>query len=164
MHHECSDEELVAVVDVENFVAGEAGTLVAGEAGTLVPPQASTDSGKNARLPFAAFGPPWRLTLERRWTRKLDEVIALSAACEGMSVAGDDMPVRTLTLPFRRLHDRTARAYEDLTAIADAIDRVDDGTYGRCQRCARPVPGEWLARDPLVRYCRACCPPAPRSG
>ena len=96
----------------------------------------------------------WRLRLEALWERKLDEVLALAAASQGESVAGDDGPADALR--SRRLHHRAARAYEDLADIVDAIARISDGTYGRCARCHRRMPDDWLADEPQIRYCAKC--------
>jgi RNA polymerase-binding transcription factor DksA len=118
-----------------------------GEAGMLAPvasPRTSPDA--------ATLG--WRLRLEALWERKLDEVLALAAASQGESVAGDDG--REDGLRSRRLHHRAARAYEDLAEIVDAIARISDGTYGRCARCHRRMSDKWLADEPQIRYCAKC--------
>lgn len=78
-----------------------------------------------------------RVTLEHRWSRKLDEVIALTAACEGAPPASGDMPAGPAALPSQRLHERAAAAYEELGDLADAISRVD-GWLAR-NRAARPL-------------------------
>jgi DnaK suppressor protein len=38
----------------------------------------------------------------------------------------------------------------------DALQRIDDGTYGRCQQCAAPIPVERLNAIPHARTCVAC--------
>ncbi|MBP2063228.1 TraR/DksA family transcriptional regulator [Streptomyces iranensis] len=43
-----------------------------------------------------------------------------------------------------------------LTEIDEAFARVDDGVYGTCQGCAKPVPAERLEILPYTRYCVAC--------
>ncbi|WP_413804922.1 TraR/DksA family transcriptional regulator [Streptomyces sp. OE57] len=43
-----------------------------------------------------------------------------------------------------------------LTEIDEAFARVDDGAYGTCQGCAKPVPAERLEILPYTRYCVAC--------
>jgi hypothetical protein len=117
-----------------------------------------------ASVPAGGVASPlrWRFTLQSMWERKLDEVIALSGACAGTSVAGGDLPADDTTLPPLRLYRRAARAYEDLAALADAIARADAGTYGVCAGCGRPMADEWLAHDPVVRRCPGCSLPPPR--
>ncbi|MGW3564640.1 TraR/DksA family transcriptional regulator [Streptomyces sp. NPDC000941] len=43
-----------------------------------------------------------------------------------------------------------------LTEIDEAFARVDDGSYGTCQGCAKPVPAERLEILPYTRHCVAC--------
>jgi hypothetical protein len=53
-------------------------------------------------------------------------------------------------------------AYEAMEEIADAVARIDDGSYGLCQLCERPIPLEFLETSPAARFCGDC--PAPRRG
>lgn len=43
-----------------------------------------------------------------------------------------------------------------LKEIDDAVARVEQGTYGTCQGCAKPVPAERLEILPYTRHCVAC--------
>lgn len=43
-----------------------------------------------------------------------------------------------------------------LKEIDGAFERVDSGTYGICQDCAKPVPPERLEILPHTRHCVAC--------
>ncbi|MEV3973009.1 TraR/DksA C4-type zinc finger protein [Streptomyces sp. NPDC050698] len=43
-----------------------------------------------------------------------------------------------------------------LKEIEEAFTRVDDGTYGTCVGCAKPVPAERLEILPYTRHCVAC--------
>lgn len=98
----------------------------------------------------------WRVALESRWQRKLDEAIALSRACYGLSLADDGSLGQRPVRRSRRLCARTAEAYEELAAIEDAMARVDDGSYGLCADCARVMPDDWLAGTPEARHCPDC--------
>lgn len=40
--------------------------------------------------------------------------------------------------------------------IDDAIQRIDDGTFGQCQQCGRPIAPERLAAIPYTPYCVEC--------
>ena len=101
-------------------------------------------------------GRRWRPVLERSWDRKLDEAIALTAACEGMSAAGEELPAGDAMAPYRQLHARAALALDELGELVDALMRIDGGSYGRCDGCGRPMADDWLARDPAARRCRDC--------
>ncbi|POX36670.1 molecular chaperone DnaK [Streptomyces sp. Ru73] len=65
--------------------------------------------------------------------------------------------------------DETGQSTDDqlMTAQAEAIrrvlgeieaafTRVEDGSYGACLSCAKPVPVERLEILPYTRYCVAC--------
>ena len=43
-----------------------------------------------------------------------------------------------------------------LKEIEDACIRIEDGTYGTCAGCAKPVPAERLEILPYARHCVAC--------
>jgi RNA polymerase-binding transcription factor DksA len=41
----------------------------------------------------------------------------------------------------------------DRRAVADALSRLDAGTYGTCHRCGEPIPVERLEAVPATRFC-----------
>jgi len=43
-----------------------------------------------------------------------------------------------------------------LDEIADALRRIDDGTFGLCRHCQHPIPRARLEALPYTRYCVAC--------
>ncbi|WDV49449.1 TraR/DksA C4-type zinc finger protein [Streptomyces coeruleorubidus] len=43
-----------------------------------------------------------------------------------------------------------------LKEIEEAFARIEDGTYGTCLGCAKPVPAERLEILPYTRHCVAC--------
>jgi DnaK suppressor protein len=45
------------------------------------------------------------------------------------------------------------RTYKD---IADAFRRVEEGTYGHCERCDAAIPLARLKAEPFARFCIAC--------
>jgi RNA polymerase-binding transcription factor DksA len=98
----------------------------------------------------------WRAALDAVWRRKLDEVIALSAACDGTFAADDDSLADRVATPSLRLRGRANRAFEELSAVEDAIARIDAGSYGLCAACGQPMSEEWLAEEPQVRHCPDC--------
>lgn len=40
--------------------------------------------------------------------------------------------------------------------VAAALTRVDDGSYGKCERCGKPIPEERLELLPYARHCTPC--------
>ncbi|MDQ3045824.1 MAG: TraR/DksA family transcriptional regulator [Chloroflexota bacterium] len=45
---------------------------------------------------------------------------------------------------------------ELLRLVEEALDRIEDGSYGVCQRCEKPINPERLEAFPYVAYCIAC--------
>jgi RNA polymerase-binding transcription factor DksA len=43
-----------------------------------------------------------------------------------------------------------------LAEIADALDRIDNGTYGSCEECQAAIPKARLNALPYTRYCVDC--------
>ncbi|AIR96147.1 TraR/DksA C4-type zinc finger protein [Streptomyces glaucescens] len=43
-----------------------------------------------------------------------------------------------------------------LGEIEEAFTRVENGTYGTCLGCAKPIPAERLEILPYTRFCVAC--------
>ena len=45
------------------------------------------------------------------------------------------------------------RIEQELADVGNALRRLDDGTYGTCESCGRPIPDERLGAFPAARYC-----------
>jgi RNA polymerase-binding protein DksA len=43
-----------------------------------------------------------------------------------------------------------------LTEIGAALDRIDQGTFGRCEECHKEIPRERLKALPYARHCVDC--------
>jgi RNA polymerase-binding transcription factor DksA len=43
-----------------------------------------------------------------------------------------------------------------VTAVRDALDRIEKGTYGKCEACGKPIAAERLEAIPYTRYCVKC--------
>jgi RNA polymerase-binding transcription factor DksA len=42
---------------------------------------------------------------------------------------------------------------EQLDAVEQALAKLDDGTYGLCERCQQPIPDARLEAMPASRFC-----------
>ena len=42
---------------------------------------------------------------------------------------------------------------EQLAEVARALAKMDDGTYGQCERCGEPISEARLEAMPATRYC-----------
>jgi RNA polymerase-binding transcription factor DksA len=74
------------------------------------------------------------------------------------SNADDEHDPEGATIAFERAQlaatlDAVRRHADDL---AVAVRRVDDGTYGVCERCARPIPAQRLVARPSASTCVDC--------
>jgi DnaK suppressor protein len=49
-----------------------------------------------------------------------------------------------------------AWAEEPVAAVEHALERLEDGTYGWCERCGTPMPFDRLEAIPSARLCVAC--------
>ena len=58
------------------------------------------------------------------------------------------------------LHDLTAALAENEAylhqEVEDALARIDEGYFGRCESCSSPIPPERFDAVPYTRYCVAC--------
>lgn len=62
---------------------------------------------------------------------------------EGQTIAYDRAQAQALL----------SRARADLEEVDAAFARLDAGTYGICEVCGRPIPGERLEARPTARRC-----------
>lgn len=72
--------------------------------------------------------------------------------------ADDEHDPEGATIAFERAQvDTLARqTREHLAQIDAALGRLDDGSYGICERCGRPIDPERLAVRPTARTCVSC--------
>jgi DnaK suppressor protein len=71
--------------------------------------------------------------------------------------AGDDQ-ADTGTKTFEREQEISLAngIRERMSQVERALDRLDDGQYGWCERCGNPIPVERLAAFPSATLCVSC--------
>ena len=102
------------------------------------------------------------LLVERR--RVLDAIEYLHKENPGsMEDETAEMPIdnhlaETATATLDREIDYTLEENSEhvLTAINDALKRIEDGTYGICANCGKPIGEERLAAIPWATHCIDC--------
>jgi RNA polymerase-binding transcription factor DksA len=105
--------------------------------------------------------PKYRALLEDERARLVDLRDSLSEAAEPVEreTAADPGAGGHLADAGSELFDRSRdlSIVEDFDAqlaeIEHAIGRLEQGTYGRCQVCGRPIGAERLAARPMTRFC-----------
>lgn len=58
-----------------------------------------------------------------------------------------------------QVHDRVAlvaATRQSLEQIKGALQRIEDGTYGQCEKCGKAIPVERLQVLPHARFCVPC--------
>ena len=91
----------------------------------------------------------------------LKELIRLS----GDTVLREDLAIEPLpeTLEQMQAEEERELASElieehtrTLHAVQSALEKMQAGAYGRCERCEEPIPGERLRAIPWAPYCVDC--------
>ena len=74
------------------------------------------------------------------------------------SNADDEHDPEGATIAFERsqVGALVQQAEAHLAAVDAALERLDAGTYGRCEVCGRPIPGERLGVRPTALTCVGC--------
>ncbi|MGO9141364.1 MAG: TraR/DksA family transcriptional regulator [Streptosporangiaceae bacterium] len=107
--------------------------------------------------------PPEQLLAAAR-ERALERLTALEREYQGIveasrsANADDEHDPEGATIAFERQHVMSLRsqAQQQLADIDAATRQLSDGTYGRCQRCGRPIAPERLAARPTAVTCVSC--------
>jgi len=85
--------------------------------------------------------------------RDFDSIVHASA-----SGADDEHDPEGSSTAFDRQHVAAllSQAADRLAEITRADQRLDDGSYGRCERCGLPIAAERLAARPTAATCISC--------
>jgi RNA polymerase-binding transcription factor DksA len=54
----------------------------------------------------------------------------------------------------------TDTAWRELAETQAALERIEDGTYGRCESCGGAIGRQRLLAMPATRFCMSCSPGA----
>ena len=76
-------------------------------------------------------------------------------ASTGDHVRDDQHPGEATRVTFDRDRDLSSlkRLENEMDEVQAALDRLEDGTYGRCEACGRSIGDDRLEALPAARYC-----------
>lgn len=115
--------------------------------------------GPTASLPVNASE---RLAAERTAVvtrlRDLQHQVDDLAEQQSLTTHDDEHDPEGVTIAVMRaqLQGLLADAKRELTAVDDAVARVEGGIYGRCLTCGRPIAEERLEARPTASTCITC--------
>ena len=94
------------------------------------------------------------LALIAALTRDFDAIVAANA---GVATDDEHDPDGSSTA-FERAHVASLldQAHEQLADLDRAEQRLEEGSYGSCQTCGRPIPIERLQARPTAATCVGC--------
>lgn len=96
------------------------------------------------------------LLLEQRRQATEDLQAERAAGLEGDDGVEDIGDESELDLDRSTAFELAGRESQQIADIDDALRRIDDGTYGQCARCGKPIDEERLKAMPTARYDAAC--------
>ena len=91
-----------------------------------------------------------REQLVRRLAESKREVSALELD------RGDDLDRAAASRDREINYMLSSREREELRAIEEALEKIDEGIYGVCERCDKTIGAKRLQALPLAPYCRDC--------
>jgi DnaK suppressor protein len=107
--------------------------------------------------PPPAALPAWHGLLEERWQQRLSTLTELSLAYHDAAEGCGGHPAGAAeTARLQRLLREATAARRALGETEDALARLSDGSFGRCQQCSGSIPTTELLAEPETRYCPAC--------
>lgn len=96
-----------------------------------------------------------RLNGEIESLRAGENVSVTERMSTGDLSGNDQHPAEEGTETFDRERDLSLlESFEnEMDEVQAALDRLEDGTYGKCEICGRPIGDERLEAVPATRYC-----------
>ncbi|MEU6080128.1 TraR/DksA C4-type zinc finger protein [Streptomyces sp. NPDC047108] len=93
-------------------------------------------------------------------SREFDGIVEANA----LVAVDDEHDPEGSSTAFERAHVASllAQARDHLTDLDEALDRLERGDYGRCERCGEPIPAGRLEARPAAVTCVRCAACGPR--
>ena len=107
--------------------------------------------------PALATIPAWHSLLEERWQQRLNTLTELALAYHDAAESRGGRPADTAEAALlQRLLRKATAARRALGETEDALARLSDGGFGRCEQCSGSIPTTELLAEPETRYCADC--------
>ncbi len=93
--------------------------------------------------------------------QRLEEILLREGASEGDLRQPHDRDLEERAIEAE--NDEVLQGLDEMSRaearqIREALRRIDDGTYGTCARCGRPIGAARLAAVPSALRCLECAP------
>jgi len=95
------------------------------------------------------------LKMREELLKEIDEGIKIQRDVAGRDVGDfyDDVDIEKDRQMYHMLGERER---EKIKAIDEALEKIDDNTYGRCEECDEKINKERLKILPFAKYCVTC--------
>ena len=70
--------------------------------------------------------------------------------------AGDQADMANAEMELDVMYQGDQRGHNMLTDIADALQKIEDGTYGECENCGEDISIARLEANPIAKLCVDC--------
>ncbi|HTN79136.1 MAG TPA: TraR/DksA C4-type zinc finger protein [Acidimicrobiales bacterium] len=97
-----------------------------------------------------------RAALEREKDRLSRQLAALGGGTNGSDLDHNFADSGQVAAEVGEARSLAGSLEDQLAAVQEALDRIDDGTYGLCQSCGQPIGEARLEAMPETRWCISC--------
>jgi DnaK suppressor protein len=133
-------------------MAKPADTKTAGRKPVAAKPTRSAAETEKIRAALAAR----RDELRTEYDQTLSEITELQRDRLTDSAGDDQADTGTKTFEREQEISLANSILERITQVERALERLDEGNYGWCEKCATPIPVERLAAFPSATLCVTC--------
>ncbi|WP_373290244.1 TraR/DksA family transcriptional regulator [Pilimelia terevasa] len=124
------------------------------KAGAGTPPRRSRSAGEEAEIRAALTASLAELTEE--YDQTMVEITALQRGRLSDSAGDDQADTGTKTGEREQEITLVNNLADRVSQVERALERLDEGGYGWCERCGNAIPVERLAAFPIATLCIPC--------
>jgi DnaK suppressor protein len=129
-------------------------TAASRSAAKAAPPKNTRSAAETEKIRAALAGR--RDELREEYDQTLSEIAELQRDRLTDSAGDDQADTGTKTFEREQEISLANNILERITQVERALERLDDGRYGWCERCGNPIPVERLAAFPSATLCVTC--------